>query len=223
MYLHVLMALLLSLHSIFVEDAPVFKGGQRSLSSFIESHLIYPEYAKANCLQGTVRVSFKLDRQGRIFESHVQQGYGIDLDREALRIVRLSSGKWIVPAGYDTLNSMVLPVNFILRDFKCELRSKEEIQAAINAYHAREGLNNAIFNFYDKKAEGSFNPDDEAAINDLKLQLGYDDRFIDRLFKQAQRKLKQGDKEGACEDLITIRRLGSDRSEVMIRENCNKP
>ncbi len=221
MYLYALMSLIISIHTFLADGTPEFRGGKRGLRSFIESHLIYPEFAKANCLQGTVQVSFKLDRQGRIFESHIEHGYGIDLDLEALRIVRLSSGRWIVPQGYDTLNSIVLPVNFILRDFKCEARSKDEIQAAIAAYQAREGLTSAIFNFYDKKAAGSFNPEDEFAIKSLKLQLGYDDRFIDRLLKQAQRKLKQGDEEGACEDFITIRRLGSNSSENLIRGNCD--
>ena len=125
-----------------------------------------------------------------------------------------------MPADHDTLVAMVLPVNFSLKDFKCEERSRDDINAAINAYQARQGLNDAIFNFYDKKAEGSYDPADEARIESLRLQLGYNDKFIDRLLKQAQRKLKQGDKEGACEDFHIIRRLGSDGAAVFIDQNC---
>jgi hypothetical protein len=54
----------------------------------------------------------------------------------------------------------------------------------------------------------------------LKYQLGYDEKFIDRLLKQAQRKLKQEDFEGACEDFQTIRKLGSDKSASYIMQNC---
>jgi hypothetical protein len=115
---------------------------------------------------------------------------------------------------------LVLPVNFILRDFKCDQRSKDEINAAINTYHARLGMNSAIFNFYDKKMKGSYDPADEAGIIALKAQLGYDDKYIDRLLKQALRKLKQGDRQGACEDFQTIRRLGSDKSAEMIEQSC---
>lgn len=220
MTFNLLLVFLLQLASSFADEQPVFKGGQKSLKSFIYNNLIYPEYAQQNCLQGTIQISFKLNKQGRIYDSEVEKGFGIDLDREALRIVRLTSGKWIVPAGHDTLVSMVLPVNFALKDFKCEERSRDDINAAISAYHARQGLSNAIFNFYDKKDEGGFDPEDEHRILALKLQLGYDDKFISRLLKQAEKKLKQGDNEGACEDLHIIRRLGSDRSVNLIQQNC---
>ncbi len=228
MYLNVIFSILVSFSTLFApsekfigaDEQPTFKGGQKSLTSFIDNHLIYPEFSKDNCLQGTVQVSFKLNKQGRIYESKIQKGFGVDLDMEALRVVRLTSGKWIMPANHDTLVSLVLPVNFTLRDFKCDQRSKDEINAAINAYRARLGLNSAIFNFYDKKAQGSYDQADEPRIIALKIQLGYDDKYIDRLFKQAQRKFKQGDKEGACEDYQTVRRLGSEMSATMIAQNC---
>ncbi|MES2873469.1 MAG: TonB family protein [Bacteroidota bacterium] len=206
--------------SEMVNGQPAFKGGQKGLKSFIDNNLIYPEFSKVNCLQGTIQVSFKLDKEGRIYESGIQKGFGIDLDMEALRIVRLTSGKWIMPADHDTLISLVLPVNFTLSDYKCEQRSKDEINAAINAYHARLGLNSAIYNFYDKKEQGIYDQADEVRIIALKSQLGYDDKYIDRLLKQAQRKLKQGDKEGACEDALMIRRLGSNKSLALIELNC---
>lgn len=220
MTLNLLLIFMIRIAALFADEQPLFKGGQKSLASFIDNNLIYPDYAKDNCLQGTIYVSFKLNKQGRIYESEVRKGYGIDLDKEALRVVRLTSGKWIMPAGHDTLVSLVLPVNFKLKDFKCEDRSKDDVNAAISAYHARQGLSNAIFNFYDKKAAGSYDPSEEAGILALKFQLGYNDKFIDRLLKQAQSKLKQGDLESACEDFQTIRRLGSDRSAGFIGQHC---
>lgn len=210
--------LLLNFTAFLTDDRPVFKG--KSLRTYIDNVLIYPEYSRDNCLQGTVQVSFKLDSQGRIYQSEVQKGFGTDLDIEALRVVRLTSGKWIIPPGYDTLVSMVLPVNFGLRDFKCEERTKDEINAAIAAYRARKGMSEVIFNYYDKKAEGTFSDVDELRIQNLKYQLGYDEKFIDRLLKQAQRKLKQEDFEGACEDFEMIRRLGSDKSAPFLAQNC---
>ncbi len=229
MYVNLILSFLVSLSVLFAplrqritvaNEQPVFKGGQKSLISFIDNHLIYPEFSKDNCLQGTIQVSFKLNPKGEIFDSKILKGFGVDLDIEALRVVRLTSGKWVMPASHDTSVSLVLPVNFALRDFKCEQRSKDDINAAISAYHARLGLNNAIYNFYDKKARGSYDQTDEVRIIALKTQLGYDDKFIERLLKQAQRKLKQGDKEGACEDAQTVRRLGSDLSASMIAQSC---
>jgi hypothetical protein len=125
-----------------------------------------------------------------------------------------------MPANHDTLVSMVLPVNFTLKGYKCEQRSKDEINAAISAYHAREGMSMVIFNYYDKKFQGNYNAADEVRIETLKMQLGYDDKFIERLLKQAQRKLKQGDSQGACEDFQIIRLVGSNRSTDFIEQHC---
>ena len=218
--MNLLFIILSAITSLFADEQPVFKGGQKNLVSFIYNNLIYPEYSRDNCLQGTVQVSFKLNQQGKIYYSEVKKGFGIDLDKEALRVVRLTSGKWIMPANHDTLVSMVLPVNFTLRDYKCEQRSKDEISAAINAYHAREGLSMVIFNYYDKRPERNYNAADEARIEAIKMQLGYDDKFIERLLKQAQRKLKQGDSQGACEDFQIIRMLGSSSSAAFIEQHC---
>jgi TonB family protein len=218
MSLNFIFSFFIILASFYKDDQPVFRG--KNLNAFIYNVLIYPEYSLDNCLQGTVNISFRLNKDGRIYQSEVQKGFGTDLDLEALRVVRLTSGKWIIPAGYDTLISMVLPINFTLRDLKCDQLSKDEISAAINAYQARKGMSEAIFNYYDKKVAGVNDEAGEIRMRTLKYQLGFDEKFIDRLLKQAQRKLKQEDFEGACEDFQTIRRLGSDKSASFIDQNC---
>ena len=206
--------------SIMQDPQPHFKGGDKNLFAFIKNNQIYPEYSKVNCLQGTVNVSFKLNGAGEIYDSEVQKGFGTDLDDEALRIIRLSSGKWIVPAGFDTTTAMVLPINFSLKDYDCDKRDRDDINAAVSAYHARTDLTKAIYNYYDKKETGEHNPADESRIQVLKAQLGYNDKYIERLHRQALRKLKQGDKESACEDFHTIRRLGSGIAKKSIEEYC---
>lgn len=215
-----LIILLVSMFANLQADQPEFKGGKRNLNAFIINNMIYPEYSKINCLQGTVNISFQLNREGRVFRSEVQKGFGTDLDDEALRIVRLSSGKWIVPSGYDTTTAIVLPVNFALKDFNCEQREKDELNAAVRAYTAREDLTKAIYNYYDKKSRGEVNADEEAGVIALKTQLGYDKKFIDRLYKRGLRKFKQGDQQGGCEDLNKVRLLGSDMADKSISERC---
>ena len=215
-----LLILVLRLAVDFQSDRPQFKGGPNNLDAFIKNNLLYPEYSKANCLQGTIHIQFKLNRRGQIYDSEVKKGFAIDLDDEALRLIRLSSGKWIIPANYDTTTAIVLPVNFALKDYDCEERDKDDLNAAIAAYHARADLTKAIFNYYDKKTIGEARPDEELRIAALKVQLGYNEKYISRFYKQALRKLKQGDKESACEDLLTVRRLGSDLAEESIKKNC---
>jgi TonB family protein len=200
---------------------PSYKGGQKNLNSLIINNLIYPEYSKQNCLQGTIEISFKVDKKGRVVESHVEKGPGIDLDKEALRIVRLTSGKWIVPENYDTTVALVMPINFSLKEYNCEQRSSDDLKASIAAYKAREDLTNAVLNFYDNKTSGDYEPDDELQIEELKAQLGYNEKFINRTLRQAQQKLRQGDRQGACEDLNFVRRIGSDRADKLIAQHCN--
>lgn len=221
MALNLILILWLAVSAFFQDTVPQFKGGEKNLSSFIARRLIYPEYARQNCLQGTVQISFQLTRQGKIFGSRVQKSYGADLDDEALRIVRLTSGQWKVPASFDTTQSIVIPINFALKEYNCSNRSPEDIKAAIAAYKARQDLTAAVINFYDKKESGSYSADDESKILELQHQLGYDERFFDRLVKQAQQKLKQGDKESACEDFNLVRKLGSDRAKKFLTNYCN--
>jgi TonB family protein len=202
------------------ETIPEFKGGQKSLNSFIARNLIYPEYSKQNCIEGTVQISFKLTSTGNIFGSKIQKGYGVDIDDEALRIVRLTTGRWIVPSPFDTTQAIVIPINFSLKEYNCHQRSKEDIKEAITAFKAQQNLTQAIVNFYDKKSSRAYSAADEAKIVDLKRQLGYDEKYFKQLLKRAQQKLKQGDKDGACEDFNFIRKLGSDKAKAFIANNC---
>jgi TonB family protein len=205
----------------FFADQPEFKGGQENLTAFITRSMIYPEYAKLNCLQGTIQVSFKLDKKGRISDSKVQKGFGVDLDKEALRIVRLTSGKWVVPAGYDTTVALVLPINFALKDFKCEQRPRDLINRAIANYKARQDLTKAVINYYEKRSEANIKPEDEERILKLKDDLGIDERYLERLTRQGQTVMKQGDNESACEIFTLVKGLGSNKADRLIAQSCN--
>ena len=154
MIVNCLILTFLYLTSFTRNDFPTFKGGQRNLDNYITQSIIYPEYAKFNCLQGTIQVSFQVTKKGRIFNSKVDKGYGIDLDKEALRVVRLTSGKWIVPTNFDTTQHLTLPITFSLKDYNCEATGSDEIRAAISAYKTRQDLTHAIINYYGRKPSG---------------------------------------------------------------------
>lgn len=197
---------------------PEFKGGQKALGTFIANSLIYPDYSKMNCLQGTVVVNFKLTGSGRVFNSGIESGFGTDLDEEALRIIQLTSGKWSVPTDHDSTLALLLPINFSLREYNCEQKSKEDIAASIAAYKAREGLTQGILNFYDRRENDFAKTDLKKAreIEELKIRLGYDNKFINATLRKGQQKLKQGDKESACEDFNFIRKLGSNKADKFL-------
>ena len=195
-----------------------FKSGKSGFTNFLRENTIYPQFSKDNCIQGTVNVSFKLDAQGKVYFSKVSKGILSDLDEEALRLVRLSSGKWQVPAGYDTTVSIVAPVNFKLSGYNCEGKSNEAIQEAIRTYLAEEGLTNSVINFY--KNIDKAKPGQEVQIIAIKKQLGIDDEYLDDRIKMALKKIKQGDKQGACEDFLFVKYMGSKMADDYLVKYC---
>ena len=73
----------------FVEKMPAFPGGYESMISFIESHLIYPESAKKDKIEGTVVVQFVVDSNGYIVRPKINKSLTNDCDKEALRIIKI--------------------------------------------------------------------------------------------------------------------------------------
>lgn len=197
---------------------PELRGG---LDKFILANKVYPLYSLQNCIEGTVSISFKLNGQGEVYYSRVQKGIGTDLDEEALRLIRLSSGKWNVPQGHDTTLSIVVPINFKLEDPACDSKSKAEIKAAVEAYQSRTGLTNAVLNFYKNKSSGKFSKDEEGRILALKASLGYDDEYLSKRLEEGRKKLQQKDKQGACEDFLFVKYMGSDKADELLAAYCN--
>lgn len=196
-----------------------FQAGKASFADFLKENTIYPAFSKANCIQGTVNVSFKLDEQGRIYFSKVTKGILTDLDEEALRLVRLSSGKWKVSSGYDTTTAVVIPVNFKLEGYNCEGKSSADMQTAIRAYQSEEALTNSVINFY--KNIDQAKPGQESQFIVIKKQLGIDDDYLNSKIETGMQKIKQGDKQGACEDFSFVKNMGSHLADTYLSKYCN--
>lgn len=203
-----------------MDDQPQFKGGQQALNSFLSQNLIYPDFSKQNCISGTVQVSFNINQNNKPVNVKVQNGFGIDLDDEAIRLVKLTAGKWILPPDHDLNTTLILPVNFSLSEYNCGNKTKNEMAQAITAYKAREALADAVTNYYENKYLGKADVSKEQEIQALKNQLGFDDNYADEVVKQANKKLKQGDTEGACEDWKFVRNIGSNRADAQLAKYC---
>lgn len=196
---------------------PILRGG---MDNFVAANIVYPAYAYQNCIQANIKVSFKLNHAGQVYYSKVTEGPGIDLDDEALRLIRLSSGKWKVPAGYDTSAVVIVPVNFHLESEDCNRMTATERAQVIAAYKANTGLTEAVTNFYRHKNEGKFSPAEEKRVLALKEELGYDEAFLQNKIRDGQKKLKQKDFQGACEDFLFVRDLGSSSADALIERYC---
>lgn len=213
----ILLALFL-LVGFTVQAQPQLKGG---LEAFVTSNKIYPPYSLQNCIEGLVNVGFKLNKKGEVYYSVVRKGIGTDLDEEALRLIRLSSGQWEVPAGHDSTLVLIAPMVFNLSGYGCDLKSKEDIQRAIANYKTSEGMTNAVLNFYKNKDSVKYKPEEEARILRLKAELGYDEAYLKERINDGKRKLKQKDQQGACEDFLFVKHMGSKLADELIAQYCH--
>jgi len=198
---------------------PAFKGGGAALNNFLTQKIIYPEYSRQNCIPGTIKVSFRLDKSGKVYDAKVSQGLGIDLDDEALRVVKLTSGKWLIPADYHS-SIIILPVIFQPDAAKCSAKNSADINQAIQAYKIEQRQQDAITNYYKAKYAGKTDTRQETDIINLKNQLGYDDDFISDVLEQAKEKLQQSDTTGACHDWTFIHNIGSNRADEFLARYC---
>ena len=205
------------LSAFTLKAQPVIKGG---LEAFVVANHIYPRYSLHNCIQGTVTISFKLNKNGEVYYSKINSGIGTDLDDEALRLIRMSSGNWIMPKGHDTAVSLIAPIKFSLSGYNCSDKDPQEIKRAILAYRSNEALSSSILNFYKNKERGTYKQEEEARFIALKNELGYDDEYFQERIRDGLKKLKQRDKQGACEDFLFVKYMGSDLADEMLTKYC---
>ena len=72
-----------------VEQMPEFPDGAAALMKYISSHINYPPMAAENNIQGKVIVQFVVKKDGSIGEVKVLRSVDKDLDKEAVRVVKI--------------------------------------------------------------------------------------------------------------------------------------
>lgn len=86
----------------FVDTEATYVGGRVEMQKFILDNVEYPEEARIFGDQGTVYVSFVIEKDGTVSTVGIERGVTNALDREAKRLVR-SFPKWI-PAELNFAN-----------------------------------------------------------------------------------------------------------------------
>jgi TonB family protein len=96
-----------------VDIQPEFPGGKNAFHSFIYMHLKYPNDARQNGTQGTVVVSFVVEKDGSLTDVAIARGIGSGCDEEAARIIKLSP-KWIpgVQNKHVVRTAYTVPISF---------------------------------------------------------------------------------------------------------------
>jgi TonB family protein len=103
-----------------VEQMPEFlEGGEKGLKDFLSMNIRYPENAKEIGAEGIVYIQYVVLKDGTLNDFKVLRGVkgAQDLDKEAIRVVKLTSGKWKPGKqnGIPVNVRMNLPVRFKLQ------------------------------------------------------------------------------------------------------------
>lgn len=77
-----------------VESKPEFQGGEEALMKFLYQNLKYPAIARESSIEGTVYVSFTIEKDGRVADAKVLRDIGGGAGEEALRVIQQTNGKW---------------------------------------------------------------------------------------------------------------------------------
>jgi Ca-activated chloride channel family protein len=99
---------------VSAEVMPEYKGGIEVLKKFIADNLRVPEDLKAKGITGKVFVQFTVDKDGSIVDIKVIRSLHADLDKEAMRVIALTSKMWKpgMQGKKPVRVSMVIPVDF---------------------------------------------------------------------------------------------------------------
>jgi protein TonB len=76
-----------------VENAPAFPGGDGARMKFLQDNIKYPQMARDSGIQGTVYVTFVVERNGNVTDVKILRGIGGGCDEEAVRVVQ-NMPKW---------------------------------------------------------------------------------------------------------------------------------
>ena len=72
----------------YVEQMPVFPGGEAALQKFIHDHLKYPQVSLEEGVQGTVMLRFVVNENGSVGDVQILKSLDTYCDREAKRVVQ---------------------------------------------------------------------------------------------------------------------------------------
>ena len=67
---------------------PAYPGGRKAMSQFIFDNLKYPKDAIEKNTEGTVYVTFVVDKEGVVRNVKILRGIGDGCDEEAMRVVK---------------------------------------------------------------------------------------------------------------------------------------
>lgn len=100
----------------WAEEMPRFAEGEDALLTFLAQNINYPELARKAGIEGKVIVNLTVERGGGISNVRVVKGIGGGCDEEAIRVITLTSNKWVAGKqnGKAVRVNVSIPIRFSL-------------------------------------------------------------------------------------------------------------
>ena len=98
---------------------PYFNGGEKAMKDFVNTHLVYPELARINNIEGDVSIRYEINHKGDVTDVKVIGGLDEVCNEEAMRVVKLL--KFIVPKtprGFKVTFHKNIRIHFRLNQIK---------------------------------------------------------------------------------------------------------
>jgi TonB family protein len=100
---------------VFVEVTPQYPGGEDARLNYLMKNIHYPEAAKEQNIQGTVYITFIIEKDGRVTNVKVLRGIGGGCDAEAIRVIKsMPTWKPGTQKGKAVRCQYNMPIRFIL-------------------------------------------------------------------------------------------------------------
>jgi protein TonB len=100
---------------IIVEESAGYPGGEEGRQKFLQDNLRYPAIARESGIQGTIYITFVVERDGSLTDIKILRGIGGGCDEEAMRVVKLMP-KWAPgkQRGKAVRTQFNMPIKFTL-------------------------------------------------------------------------------------------------------------
>ncbi|MES2268237.1 MAG: TonB family protein [Bacteroidota bacterium] len=98
-----------------VEQYPGFPGGDKEFYQWLAANVRYPKDAQEKNIQGRVIITFVVEEDGRLTGIRVLRGVSPDIDKEALRVMKISPAwKPGIQDGNTVRTAYTIPITFAL-------------------------------------------------------------------------------------------------------------
>ena len=189
---------------VIVDQEPQldYEGG---LPGFLAKNLKMPLELKLNDTSGTVYIEVVIDTLGEIGYMNVLKGVGFGCEDEVIRLMEISSGKWI-PAMKDGRKVKVkrtYPIKFMMK------KMVKGHYVEVNSMRS-----------YNRGVEFMNGGNIEDAIVEYTVALTKSPKYIDALYNRGVCYYKVGEMEKACEDWESAKELGDNEVQSLLNEYC---